>query len=312
MYVKGIFFKELIRRGYTYRGRTKVWDISSSKLWYLTPELAKGYLNLKNYPPFRQRVIDDEIELIRKNAQSILKKFNSKKFNLIDLGCGDGAKAAAFIRQAPKNVNLRYCPVDISPYLLKMAAGKIKSLKFQQVENIKPTLVDFTKKDHTFSMLRSTEYQKNLVLLLGETISHYEIHELIFKLSRDLLPGEVILIGNGIRTGKRFEHLEKYRSSLFNEWFINIMRAIGFSDSEVGVNVRFTNERLEGFYHILVDKTIQYGNKRINFHKGDEIVVGAQNKFFEKELKKCCKMYFSEVKLYKNPQREYCLVVCRR
>ena len=44
--INDLIFKELIKRGYSLEGNTRVWNIADSKLWYLTPEQAQGYLDL--------------------------------------------------------------------------------------------------------------------------------------------------------------------------------------------------------------------------------------------------------------------------
>ena len=46
MQVNDLIFKELIKRGYSLDGKTRIWNIADSKLWYLIPEQAQGYLDL--------------------------------------------------------------------------------------------------------------------------------------------------------------------------------------------------------------------------------------------------------------------------
>lgn len=312
MQINDLLFKELVKRGYSKRGKNRVWDVSDSRLWYLTPALAQGFLNLGNYNPYRKRVIDDEISLLKAHAPAIVKMLGKQKFNLIDLGCGSGLKAEVFLRSIPKSITTRYCPIDISPFYIQETMKRLQTMGAKNVSEVKPFVVDFTTAYYLLGMLRNSEYTSNLSLLLGETISHYDIHDLLFALSRDMFPGDVLVIGNGIRTGKRFVDIDKYRNPLFNDWFIHLMRGLGFEDHEVSVDVRFTNERLEGFYHVLTDKTIGNNGQKVSFKKGDEIIVAVQYKFFERELKKYAKMYFSDVEIKKNAESEYCLLVCKK
>ncbi len=310
--INDVIFKELVKRGYSKKGKKRVWDVSDSKLWYLTPALAKGFLNLKKYNPYRIRVIDAEIGLIKKNTRKIMKIFGKNKFNLIDLGCGSGLKAESFIKSLPKDVELRYSPVDINTYYISKTIERIRGLKSQKVKAIRPFIIDFRELDDAIGILRSGEYQINFSLLLGETISHYEIHDLLYSLSESMFKGDYLLIGNGIRKGRRFVELDKYRNPLFNDWFIHIIKGLGFNEKEVKVDVRFTHKRLEGYYRILVDKAIKYKGKKVIFRAGDEIIVAIQYKFFERELKKYCKMYFSNVWIFKNRSNEHCLLLCKK
>lgn len=304
--------KELVKRGYTKKKNQHTWDISDSRFWYLTPELSKGFLNLANYKPYKKVVIDRELLLIKRHTQKIVKFFGHKKFNLIDLGCGNGVKTREFIRHLPKDIRIRYYPIDISSYFIETSVARINSLNSNKVVYIKPFLVDFEEFNEISSILRNNEYQHNLTLLLGETISHYQINEFLFQITQDMLPGDVVVIGNGYRKGKRFVHIEKYKDPIFNDWFIYLMRGLGFKDNEVRYDARFANGRLELFYHILVDKTIKYKGKQIYFRKNDKVIIGAQYKYYPEELQKFCKMYFSEVLFLPDKVGEYCLLVCRK
>jgi hypothetical protein len=96
MLVNNIIFKELVKRGYSLRDKTRVWDVSDSRLWYLTPELSEGFLRLAKYEPYRKVVVERELLLIKEHAPFIAKRFDKKKFNLVDLGCGGGLKTQAF------------------------------------------------------------------------------------------------------------------------------------------------------------------------------------------------------------------------
>lgn len=312
MQMNELIFNELVKRGYSLYGKTKVWDVSNSKFWYLTPELARGFLNLRKYAPYKIRVVDDEIRLIKQHVPKIIAELKKNKFNLVDLGPGDGIKAEVVIKSLPRNIKIRYCPVDISQYYLKKASERIKELNSAKIDAVKSFISDFFDSDQILGLLKNSEYPVNLALLLGETISHYDIHDLLFTLSRNMIKGDYLIIGNGMRKGKRFEHLEKYRHPIFNAWFIHIMKGLGFKENELKFDVRFTHKRLEGFYHILVDKKIKYKGKSVQFKKGDEIIVGIQYKYFEKELKRYCSMYFSDVQLFKNKTNEYCLILCKK
>ena len=312
MHVNNIIFHELIKRGYSVRGKTRVWDISDSRLWYLTPALSKGFLNLKRFNPYRKNVVEREIALIKQHAKMISATMPLAAYNLIDLGSGSGVKAEAFIESLPRTIRLRYCPVDISSYYLGLATSRIRGMKSKKIAAIKPFLSDFKDLHSIAGILRNGTYQRNLVLLLGETLSHYEINDFLFQLSKDMFKGDVLVIGNGIRKGKRLVGLDKYRIPLFNEWFIHVMRGLGFKENEVKYDARFTNNRVEGLYRIGVEKKITYKGKTVAFKEGDEVVVGMQYKYYPKELQKFCKMYFSEVKLITDKTEDYALVICKK
>jgi len=305
-------FKELVKRGHSLKNGTRVWDIADSKLWYLTPELSKGFLNLKRYQPYRKAVVEREIELLKKEANNIVGGFKHKSFNLVDLGCGSGKKAETFVGTLNRDVRLRYCPVDISPYFIERASETISNIRSGKVSSIRNFVSDFENLADILGVLRSSQFQHNLVLLLGETLSHYDVNDFLYNLSKDMFKGDCLVIGNGIRVGERFVALEKYKDPLFNDWFIHVVKGLGFDENEVEYNARFANRRLEGYYIVKTDKTVEYDGKKVTFKKGDEIVVAIQHKFFEKELKKFCGMYFKSVEIKKSDDGEYCLIVCKK
>jgi|SRR3989344_4082755 len=310
-----IVFKELIKQGYSIRGENgekRVWDISDSKLWYLTPELSKGFLNLKNYPPYKLKVIDTELKMLNEHAKVIAESVSSETFNLIDLGCGDGEKAEALIKSLPVGIRVRYCPVDISQYFLDEASKRISLLNSNRIAEIKPYLSDFHDFEKVLDDLTSNEYNLNIILLLGETISHYEVNELLFKIETPMHEGDILLLGNGYRVGERFVDIDKYKHPLFSEWSSGIVKGIGFNTSEVSFDVRFENGRLEGYYTILSDKMIENKGRRIFFKKGDEIIVGCQYKYYESEWNEFFSMYFKDVNTLKDEEKEYALHLCRK
>ena len=45
--INDLIFRELVKRGYSLEGNTRIWNIADSKLWYLTPEQAQGFLDLE-------------------------------------------------------------------------------------------------------------------------------------------------------------------------------------------------------------------------------------------------------------------------
>lgn len=311
MQINKKIFAELIKQGYSVRAKRRVWDISDGKLWCLTPELVKGYEKFEKYAPYRQNVVVPETQLVKKNLKKIAKSLG-KRFNIIDLGCGDGKKAEALIKSLPNSVKVRYYPVDISKILVKRAEARMKKVGKKKVAIVKPINADFMEYEDIGGRVRNSEYQKNLILLLGGTISHLDIHDILYHLSKELFHGDLFVIGNGLRKGKRFVALQKYKVPQIDNWFMNTLREIGFKEEEVKCDARFSHGRLELYYTVLSDKRIHLGKKTVYFREGDEILVALQYKFYDKEIVKICKMYFPEVELHKSKGGEFCLAFCRK
>ena len=258
MEINGAIFKELVKRGYSLRGDRRVWNISDSKLWFLTPELSKGFLNLN---PYKRSVLEPEIKLIKENEKMLSKMFGREGFNVVDIGCGIGDRAMAIVENLPDEIKMRYCPVDTSRYFLDMTTSKLSELRDSRIKEIKPFVSDFNDFDNIIGTIAGGDFRRNLIMLLGSRVSNYEINEILFSLSNSMFNGDFLLLGNGLRKGERFVDIAKYKDPSFNEWLIYIMKDLGFSDEEVEYDARFENYRVEGFYKVMIDKVIELVRK---------------------------------------------------
>lgn len=312
MELKEILFKALIKRGYSLRGEKRVWDIAERTFLYLTPGLVEEYINLFNHKRYKEIVLNKEIELLQANIDEILGTIKGKSFNLVDIGCGDGTKAKVFIDGVDGNADICFCPMNASEYLVNLALEKIKNENLPNIKDYKPVVKGFEELGSVLKTLTRTKCEHNIVLLLNSMLASYEINDYLYHLSEALLPGDYVVIGNGIRKGKRFEHLENYKSPLFHNWFIHLMRGLGFNDKEVEYDARFEHGRVETYYKIKADKIVEHEGKEIKFRKGDEIVVGILYKYFPEELEEFCDMYFNKVELIKDKEEEYALILCRK
>src|SRR3989344_8887774 len=196
--INDLIFKELIKRGYSLEGNTRVWNIADSKLWYLTPEQAQGFLDLEQGKLYQKEVIQKEIDLVTLNMTDIMKEVGVKNpLNIIDLGCGDGKKAVLFIGNMKDKVQIRYCPIDISGYMVSKAIEQIKKLNVREIVEFQWNISDFENLENISTLLRNKEYPKNLVLLLGNTLGNFEINELLYSIKNSMKSGDYLLIGNG-------------------------------------------------------------------------------------------------------------------
>ena len=132
MEINDLIFKELIKRGYALEGNTRVWNIADSKLRYLTPEQAQAYLDLEGSNEYR-KLVGTEFELIENNMKEIIKELGDGSFNIVDLGCGDGNKAAHIIEHLRKKSKIRYCPIDISGYMVHKAVGTVSKMNVGEI-----------------------------------------------------------------------------------------------------------------------------------------------------------------------------------
>lgn len=308
--VNDLVFRELIKRGYSKSGTKRVWDVSNHNLLVSSDESAQAFLNLKNFPVYRDNIINRETALIKASASTLRKSLGSGAFNLIDMNCANGERAVAFIKTLDPKAQVRYCPLSLSPRLTKEATLGLKKAGLKQVVAYAPQQVDFSKLSEVSGMLRTSKFQRNVILLMGSSIAALEINDFLFTLSKDLFQGDLLVVGNGIRTGKRLVHLDVYKHPTFDQWFIHLMHGLGLTKEDVMYGARFGNSRVECFYTLEADKVIEYGGKRVRLSKGDEILAAVIYKYYSKELENFCRMYFPAGEFLKDADNEYALVLC--
>ena len=315
MEVNDLIFKELIKRGYSLEGKTRVWNIADSKLWYLTPEQAQAYLDLVSTEEYKKMVGPKELNLLDEHIEAIIKELGSKPINIIDLGCGDGKKAAMFLKKMKNNnMKVRYCPIDISSHMVKQAIQEVEKLSGTEIINVKWNISDFENLQNVIPLLKTKEYKVNFFLLLGNTLGNFETHELLYSIRNSMREGDLILIGNGLNNHNMEEDIVKScrENPLRNEFFSLILKLIGFNKDQLEYVVRFRNDRLETLYTILKDSSISFQDKKAYFVSGDQVVVAFTYHYEKSEFIKYLKMYFSSVKNYISKDGSYVLALCQK
>ena len=310
--INDLIFKELIKRGYSLKGNTRIWNISDSKLWYLKPDQAQAYLDLERSKVYQEKVIQEEINLIEKNMGEFLSKFENDSLNIIDLGCGDGKKAAILIEKMKGKVKMRYCPIDISSYMVGKAIKEISRIKAGKVIDFQWNISDFENIENISILLRQGEYKKNLFLLLGNTLGNFEINELLYEGRSSMKSGYFLLIGNGLDNRHPEEILKSYDTEEVNNFLIHIPLQLGLKREDVTIGTRFANGRVELYYTINNDKKINFQNRSVELYSGDQILVSISYKYIKSEFISFLKLYFDEVIVKISKDGSYALALCKK
>jgi len=313
--INDLIFKEMIKRGYSLEGEKKIWNIADSKLWYLTPEQSQAYLDLENSEEYL-KAANDLIgqNLILSRAQEILDWADNEPINIIDLGCGDGKKALALIKLLNKKIKIRYCPIDISSYMVKKA---IETFSHEEgaadVAEFKYNISDFENLENIIPLLKFKGYKKNLILLLGNTLGNFEINELLYKIRGSMNDNDLLLIDIAVADEKVEERAMAYaKNKQVNDFLIKIPEQLGLLKKDVENNARFKNSRVEYYYTIKNSKTIHLYGKEIVFNVGDQIIVAIGYKHDEKDLLAYLNLYFDSVDANFSDDRAQVSTLCKK
>lgn len=311
--INGLIFRELIKRGYAAEDDIKVWNIADSKLWYLKPEQAQSYLDLLDSESYKSDYGPKEMTLIGENMGKIIQKIGEGPFNIVDLGCGDGRKAVRFVESISKKTKVRYYPIDISAYMVEKAIEKISKLNVEEVVESRWNISDFENLENITPLLTKGEFKKNLFLLLGNTLGNFDFHDLMYQVRSSMKDGDYIVIGNGLESESIKENVSKLaENKCFDDFMIKIPQQIGLKEEDLIFNARFKNSRIEFFYELKEDKTIEYMDKKLELGKGDKIVIAISYHYTKEEFTNFLKLYFDEVNLHTLEDGSYTLALCKR
>lgn len=311
MEVNDLIFKELLKRGCQLEGKTRVWNVADSKLWYLTPKQAQGFLDLSKTEGYKKTIIEKEVSLIKQNMQDFVSALPKVSCNIIDLGCGDGQKASLFIHELAKHMKIRYCPIDISSYMVSKAANTIRTMKVGEVLEFKWNISDFENLNNITSLFRETGFETHFMILLGNTLGNFDREDILHGIKTSMNKDDILLIGNGLKSGHE-DWTEEYKDNIINKWLIHIPQQLGLTKNDISYDVRFINSRVEELYILRKNKTIKHLGRTLNFNKGDLIITAISYKYDKPEFKKTLENFFPSVKIYSDAQETYALALCKR
>jgi L-histidine N-alpha-methyltransferase len=147
-----------------------------------------------------------EYEILESNKDILLKLFadNSKPFNLIELGAGDGFKTELLLKHFSKNqMKFVYTPIDVSGNVLK-------ALTVRLLENI-PNLdirPHINRYDDALNMLELGEL-RNIFLFLGANIGNFTTRDAVqfgTRISSVMKDDDQLLIGFDLKKDPRLIH----------------------------------------------------------------------------------------------------------
>lgn len=314
MKASNLILKELVKRGYSLEGKTRVWNVSDYRLLYLTPEQAKAYTNLKANKKYIEYMSQYESDLLKKHMPQISKDLLSgNTLNVIDLASFDGRKAIPVLNAFSKKAKMRYCPVDAIGSLVSKAISNIRKSRKAEVIKFKWNVSDFNNIDDISSLLKDNKFRQNLFLFLGSIISNFDPHDIAYKISQAADKNEDYLLLSAALSNKNPNELTKiYKHESVDEFTSLILKQIGFAKNEIDMEVRYRNMNVEVLYNLKNDKEILIGKKNLHFRKGDKIVVATSSRYNPVSLKKILKSYFGETKFYLNNNKSWALILCRK
>jgi len=310
--VNDLIFRQFVLRGFKEEEGIRTWDIADSKLWYLTPKQAKGFLTIEHSPEYSAAVTEKERMLLKEHIGAIASGMNRKPTNLIDLGCGDGKKAVLCLKDFINEFQIRYCPIDISAYMVQEAAHAVEQSGLAPVERIFWNISDFENLDNVTPLFRNKDFPHHCLLFLGNTLGNFEHNDILHGIRRGMDKGEVLIIGNGISEGRTPEEwVQTYTSSQMDDFAVQVLLEAGFSRDNLRFDVRYVRDRIEVCYIVQNDVVLKHLGRSLEYKTGDVIRTVISYKYSQKQLKEMLEQFFDEVVVQTDVDNTYGLAICR-
>ena len=310
--INDIIFNEIMKRGYTLEWNTRVFNIADSKLWYITPEQAQAFLDLEKSEDYQKAVISKEIKIINDNITEITKDIKDKPVNIIDLGCWDWKKAMLFISYLKDKKKIRYCPIDISSFMVEQAMNELDKSWVKEVIKFQWNISDFENLSNISSLLRSVEYKDNLFLLLGNTLWNFEADDLLYKIHNCMRDDDILIIWNWLNNKNYEELLNSYNDEYVDRWLKKILTQVWLEEDNLHFWVWFRKSRLELYYSIRRDCRVNFLDKKLDFFAWDQIVIAISYKYTQKDFENYMRKYFSKIKMFFSDDIWYVVAMCQK
>ncbi len=227
-----------------------------------------------------------EAGLLNKRAKDFLSVFKeSKKINIIDIGCGDGTPALPLLEELEEQgIDFRYVPLDISQEMLDIAEDTILK-KYKNCE-VKKVLLDFELgnfSDVTYDL--KLDGSSNLLLFLGSTIGNFSDRNRVLTNIRDSMSSDdFLMVGvemtNFAKVSKLLPH---YTDKLIEDIVYGVAVQVGVKKKETEYDVVWSDKegQIEMWMALQKDQKISVGSDNFTLEKDERILLARSVKFNE-------------------------------
>ncbi|MBU2496917.1 MAG: L-histidine N(alpha)-methyltransferase [Nanoarchaeota archaeon] len=259
-----------------------------------------------------------ELNLIKNNMNTITNSFENKKFNLIDLGPGNGIKTIPFIEEFGKTHNLvNLAILDISEEMANLAVKNIKK-KIKKNLKIKRYTIDFEEGNFAkiTKELKKEDYPNNFLVLLGNTVGNqFDRYRVLLNIRGSMGLSDYLLIGLEMRREKDYEKIVKhYHVKEVYDTITTNLGKLGIDKNKGKIEIIYNKKKnqVEGKFVLAEDIIIKIEKEKFKFKRGDKILLMISYKATISDLRNLlAETGYKMIKYFVDKEKSYALVLCQ-
>lgn len=228
---------------------------------------------------------ESEIEIFLNNKNKIIQILGNVKFNFIDLGCGDGKKAAIFITNLEKETQ-GYFPMDLSDRMIQIATKNI-AMSYPKID-MEEFQIDFEQGNMAKATyyLRRRYQRPNLVLFLGQTIGNIsDSNRILVNIKESMTEEDILLVGMAYYNKNKIP-LTAYNvpEAIDVMWTVPEKLGIKRTDAKIYWSYNARQRQLECQMEFLKDWNQNFGVNLIQFSKNQRIRLAISRRFTKDDI----------------------------
>lgn len=228
---------------------------------------------------------ETELDIFLSNEQKFVRFFEDKKFNLLDLGCGDGKKAAFFISHINKGASA-YFALDISARMLEISTHNMELAHPNLPREAFQDDFEYGNIANVTYYLKRRYQNKNLILFLGNTIGNLsDAHRVLVNLRESMSEEDFLLVGLAFYNSKNIP-LKSFNNPNIIEILWTVPEKIGIKRSDAKIYWTYNNARrqLECQLEFTKDWKQMFGTNFLSFANGQRIRLAISRRFTKEAI----------------------------
>ena len=259
-----------------------------------------------------------ENDLLRSALPRIFGVVGNRRYNIIDIGPGNGKKARTILTYVRTKTKLAYyIGLDISQEMLNMALRNLRLYRCHGVA-MSSVIIDF--EQGNFSQvtrkLRQENYPRNLFFLLGNTIGNpFDKDRVLTNIRESMTISDYLVIGLELADlSNTTRILQHYQQPVVISFILFCLRSVGIKPSDGKIEVRFNKlkSQIEMRFRFTRSVHLEYEGEVFKYSKGDRVLLLISYKSDRVKMEGLLERTGFRMRgFYTNPDNSYGLILCQ-